>query len=144
ELAPEASYALAFDPLRQAALQAFGALGKALEIVGELPVRELPADVADAASAAQKAARPLQNHVPPRGLEPIQEFAIGLGSARDELAAIDEIVSWHLRHRLPWISRDGARFVLGRRANFDIPLGFHGFTVPSYFSLLEDLQVKHG
>jgi hypothetical protein len=68
-------------------------------------------------------------------------LAARLTEAADALAVVDQLLDWHHLYRAPWISRQGKRFVLGRKGNFDVDPGFHGFTVPSYFSLLEDMKI---
>jgi len=140
ELSSVAAYALTFEPVRQASLTAFGSLGNELASAGSLPANALPDDTVSAAERARKTAKPLAELAPCRGLEPIQALAIRIAAAKDAPAVIDILLDWHEDYRAAWISRDGPRLILGRRANFDFPIGFHGYTVPSYFDLLDDLR----
>jgi hypothetical protein len=140
ELANVATYALAFDPVRQACLAAFGSLGKELAAAGSLPANALPDETAAHAEGAMSMAGRLADLPAPDGLQPLQGFAMRLVACKRGPAVMDLLLDWHQQHRAAWISRDGTRFVLGRRANFDFPLGFHGYTVPSYFDLLADLD----
>lgn len=140
ELTSVAEYALKFDPFRGAALACFGGLGRSMEVSGELPTADIPDDVESSVAQLRRSARALCDADTPDGLHEIRQLALRIEAASGTLATIDQILDWHRDRRAAWIVRDGSQFKLGRKGNFDLDTSFHGYTVASFFSLLDDLR----
>ena len=77
---------------------------------------------------------------PPQGLEPITELATALANCQDTEETMDVLLRWHAEWRSPWIVRADSRYVLVRRAPYETSDAFHGYTIPSLYSILADLK----
>lgn len=139
-----AAYALAFDPLRIAALTLFARLGELLRPVAgssrlsdlDTDTLETPAvDVRDRALAVAEL-RDLD------GLAPISQLARDLAMTRTLEDTVGALVSFHRREERSWIVAEGRqRYRLGRHGPFDEPPNaFNGYTVGRAFQLLADVE----
>ena len=139
-----AAYALAFDPLRIAALTLFARLGDQLRpLVGSSRLSDLPAepletpakDVRDCAPAVAEM-RDLA------GLAPISQLARDIATTRTLDETVNAVVSFHRREERSWIVAEGPqRYRLGRHGRFQEPSNaFNGYTVGRAFQLLADVE----
>jgi hypothetical protein len=139
-----AAYALAFDPLRIAALQLFARLGESLRPrTGAARLSDLDAPRLEAASTeTRERAEVVAGLREVEGLAPISHLARDLASAKTLEATVSAIVSFHRREERSWIVAEGTkRFRLGRHGRFQEPdETFNGYTVGRAFQLLADTE----
>lgn len=139
-----AAFAIAFDPLRIAALKLFSAVGRALvPRVGAATIRELDLDHAeqDAATVRERAFALAQ--VPaPYGLEPVAALARECADAPTLEHTVGSLVAYHRREQRSWIVAEGKdRYRLGRHGPFDPPAEqFNGYTLGRGYQLRDDAR----
>jgi hypothetical protein len=118
-----AAYALAFDPLRVAALTLFARLGEQLASRGSSRLSDLETE------PLQAAATDVRNRAPAvaemrdlPGLAPISKLARELATAGTLGDTISSLVSFHRREERSWVVAEGPqRYRLGRHGRFQEP-----------------------
>ncbi len=139
ELAVAARFALAFDRLRRAALESFGRIGEALGPHGEMRLAELDTATWSAVTETSRQAEGLLALQVPDGQDGIVSLARRLVDSQRDEEVVRSLLLWHAEHRAPWITLTGDRLRLGRHGNFAWSDRFHGFTVASLQSILDDM-----
>jgi hypothetical protein len=138
-----AAYALAFDPLRIAALTLFARLGEQLAPRGSSRLSDLDVELLEAAAADVRHHAPAVAKMPDLpGLAPISQLARELESANTLGDTVSSLVSFHRREERSWVVAEGAkRYRLGRHGRFQEPDdAFNGYTVGRAFQLLDDIE----
>ncbi len=139
-----AAYALAFDPLRIAALTLFARLGEQLRpLVGSSRLSKLRAEPLETAAMDVRACAPaLAEMRDLDGLAPISQLARDIAATRTLDETVNAVVSFHRREERSWIVAEGAqRYRLGRHGRFEEPANeFNGYTVGRAFQLLADVE----
>jgi len=141
-----AAFAVAFDPLRIAALRLFSTVGAGLvtssqdkaSMLTELHLDTVDADAAETRThAATVAALPA-----PVGLDAIAGLARECASGRTAEDTVRSIVAYHRREQRSWIVAEGKdRYRLGRHGPFDLPAHqFNGYTLGRAVQLRDDVQ----
>jgi len=140
-----AAFAVAFDPLRIAALKLFAALGSALvPRAGAATINELDLDAAELdVIAVRESAAALTIVPPPRGLEPVAALARDCADESTLEDTVRSLVAYHRREQRSWIVAEGRdRYRLGRHGPFDPPTGeFNGYTLGRGYQLRDDARV---
>jgi hypothetical protein len=138
-----AAYALAFDPLRIAALALFARLGKQLVPRGSSRLSDLDIEPLEAAAAEvrHRAAAVAQMPDLP-GLAPVSQLARELESAKTLGDTVSSLISFHRREERSWVVAEGSqRYRLGRHGRFQEPDdAFNGYTVGRALQLLDDIE----
>lgn len=143
EIERAAAYALAFDPLRVAALTLFARLGEQLAPRGSSRLSDLETQPLEAAAIDVRNRAPAvagMRDLP--GLAPISQLARDLTTAATLGDTVGSLVSFHRREERSWIIAEGPqRYRLGRHGPFQEPLdAFNGYTVGRAFQLLSDVE----
>jgi hypothetical protein len=143
ELERAAAFAVAFDPLRVAALSLFAGLGSALvPLSGATSITRLATDGLERdAAAVRDAAAGLASVPGPRGLEPIVALARDCSEAETLEQAVRSLIAFHRREARSWIVAEGRdRYRVGRYGSFDPPPAeFNGYTLSRAYQLHDDL-----
>lgn len=143
QLERAAAYAVAFDPLRIAALTLFARLGEQLASRGSTRLRDLESEPLEAAAAdVRRRALAVADMPDLRELAPVSQLARELAGARTLGETVDSLVSFHRREERSWIVAEGSqRYRLGRHGRFQEPSdAFNGYTVGRVFQLLADVE----
>jgi hypothetical protein len=139
-----AAFALAFDPMRIAALEVFSALGAALvPRSGAATVAELDLDTVELDAATLRELASAVTSVPtPAGLEPVAALALACADARTLDETVRALVAYHRREQRSWIVAEGKdRYRLGRHGAFDPPEDrFNDYTLGRAYQLHDDAK----
>ncbi len=139
-----AAFALAFDPLRLAALRLFARLGEQLvPRAGSTALRDLERDPLEVAAAeVREAAETVAGAPEIEGLEPISQLAREIGGGATLSETVGAVVSFHRREQRSWIVAEGSdRYRVGRHGRFQEPgETFNGYTVGRAMQLLADVE----
>ena len=139
-----AAYALAFDPLRIAALTLFARLGELLRpLAGSSRLSDLDAATLEPAAVDVRYRAPAVAEMRDLGgLAPISQLARDLARTRTLEDTVDAVVSFHRREERSWIVAEGRqRYRLGRHGRFEEPWdAFNGYTVGRAVQLLADVE----
>lgn len=145
EIAHAAAYAVAFDPMRLAALRLFARIGRALEGApgNDADVATLLArsDEADSVADLRETAATLAGLRHPPGLEPVGELARRLAEDTTAEQTVSRLVDFHRQEERRWIVPSGRnRLRLGVHGRFADPApDFHGYTVHRAFQIRADI-----
>lgn len=138
-----AAYAVAFDPMRIAALKLFCAVGAALvPLTAAAPTRRIATDTMERdAETLRLAAIELSRLPAPAGLEPIASLAQACADATGLDEEVHSVVAFHRLEQRSWIVAEGKdRYRTGRHGPFEQPgEHFNGYTLGNTYRLLADL-----
>lgn len=139
-----AAFALAFDPLRIAALRLFARLGEQLRArPGSPPLTDLDLEPLEVAAADVREAASLVARLhEAEGLEAVSHLARDIERGETLGDTVSATVSFHRREERSWIVADGPdRYRVGRHGRFQEPdAAFNGYTVGRAFQLLADVE----
>lgn len=138
-----AAYALAFDPLRVAALTLFARLGQQLAARESSRLTDLDTQPLEATATEVRQLAPTVAEMPDvPGLAPVSQLARELAAATTLGDTVSSLVSFHRREERSWVVAEGPqRYRLGRHGRFQEPSdAFNGYTVGRAFQLLRDVE----